>query len=88
MTIKPTRNQVLIRYLREKSASDGGIVLLCRQGEYSRAEVVAAGPEVLDEIQPGVIVHVHGGMSGVKIEDNLHIVDDSICVMYEVNDEC
>jgi co-chaperonin GroES (HSP10) len=81
--IKPTRNQVMIEYIRGEEKSKGGIALLCRQGEYARATVLARGPLAAVGIEPGIVTWVHGGKSGQKVDKDIHIVDDTICVAIE-----
>jgi len=79
-SLRPLRSKLLVNYVKpaEKTASGFFIpeVAQRRNNPYTRAQVVAIGPDVA-EINLGDFVYVEGHRSGQKYDDQLFIVEYS-----------
>lgn len=81
--IRPRGDKILAKQIEPTRVSDGGIELLGTDKAYTRMEVVAKGPESYGEFEVGDILWVFGYRSGIKMDENLYLVDPEICVAVE-----
>lgn len=77
-SVQAKRNQIVVRQL-EPERRAGSIVLLSTQDRYTTGEVLSVGPEIHD-VKPGDTLLYLGYRSGIELERDVFIVDESICL--------
>jgi chaperonin GroES len=76
MILKPTQNNVVVRYLEQEEKTAGGLFLPNTvNGQRDRVEVIAVGPKV-EFLSAGDTVIISPATKGVEI-DNMLIIKDA-----------
>lgn len=91
MDIRPLRNDLLVEFLSPPE-QEGTLWIpdeaRLRKDPYTRAKVLALGPDLEEDIDVGDIIWVEGHRSGIKLKpidvnDNLFLVSETICIAIE-----
>lgn len=83
MTLKPLKNNVLVRPLRKtEEVTQGGIVVPVKKVSPTHAEVIAVGPEANPLIKVGQLIQFQK-FQGYEVEDCIIMPDLAILAILE-----